>query len=398
MNSTKRSIRLKELKTNLSKVYEPSEEYLAKNPKLCPKEVFYVKTDNEGCQPSVFGNNSEKKLYLLGASTVESIYLRQSARPHSLIEENLLALGYDYEVKNLGASGATLLHILNLITNKLAKNPGNTLILTPPSNDSTCLTFKDEYWSDHWSYAAILPATAKHLAGVKPINIETYRKLLSLIKLTCDIFDLKLVLTTIVHSGDSTALRNLNEVIREFSSQTGVTLIDLEEQMAAPDDLYYDSLHFLSAGASLFSTTICNHLQPILQKNSKKKLETILIAENLILNSEISSPTVLTKDAIKITLLIDLMKISDTEKPLLYFVEYVPQPAKGHISKMFLSDNPKIGFFRYIQECPKEKRLELSLEIELPQESNSVRIGLLPWSHGKSYIYSARLLIIRRAE
>lgn len=139
---SKRYIRLKELMPNLSKNYIPSEEYLDLTDGLRRNEVYPIKTDAFGNQVSILERESINKIYLLGASTVESIYIRPSARPHTYLERLLLESGYDYSVFNLGTSGTHTLSIINIIINKIGNMKGSTLIITLPSNDLSVLSFK----------------------------------------------------------------------------------------------------------------------------------------------------------------------------------------------------------------------------------------------------------------
>lgn len=90
---TKRYIRLKELTPNINKIYVPSEDYLNSINGLHVNEIYPVKTDSFGNQVSILERESISKIYLLGASTVESIYIRPSARPHTYLERLLLENG-----------------------------------------------------------------------------------------------------------------------------------------------------------------------------------------------------------------------------------------------------------------------------------------------------------------
>jgi hypothetical protein len=71
---TKRYIRLKELKPGLLNNYVPSDEYLI-NTRLQKNEIYLAKTNSDGNQDSIWGFKSENNVFLLGDSSIESIYL-----------------------------------------------------------------------------------------------------------------------------------------------------------------------------------------------------------------------------------------------------------------------------------------------------------------------------------
>jgi|TARA_A100001518_G_C1225110_1_gene72595 hypothetical protein len=227
----KRTIRLKELRPNIEKTYTPDPSYIKKRPKLDPEEAFIVKTDKDGNQISAYGNSSQNRIYFIGGSTVESIYSRQSCRPHSILEKNLVTNGYNYKVLNLGVSGSQLVNIANLLISKVAKDPGQTILLALPTNDAACLQFEDKYWNNHKSYATLLPADGKNIKHTQPIDLNTYSRALRLIKNICQIYDFKLIIISSSYSGINEPVELLNKFAKKFCNENNIPFINIESEL-----------------------------------------------------------------------------------------------------------------------------------------------------------------------
>ena len=253
---SKRYIRLKELMPNLSKNYIPSEEYLDLTDGLRRNEVYPIKTDAFGNQVSILERESINKIYLLGASTVESIYIRPSARPHTYLERLLLESGYDYSVFNLGTSGTHTLSIINIIINKIGNMKGSTLIITLPSNDLSVLSFKKNYFNSHYRFSSVLPALDKKLTYQPVLDFEPYIKNLEIIASICKILELNLVFTTIIYTGFDENLRKLNSLAIGFCKSNNISIIDFKNKFIDSSDFFYDKLHFLPKGSEFYAQTI----------------------------------------------------------------------------------------------------------------------------------------------
>ena len=152
---SKRFIRLKELNCNMSKNYSPSEEYLERNNKLQKNETYPTSTNGDGNQFGIYQSGLSNEIYLIGGSTIEAIYVKPSMKPHNCLEKLLLENGYSYSVYNQGVSGSQMQNIINVIINKLGNKQGSTLILTLPTNDSTVLRLKENYFGKKTSMANI---------------------------------------------------------------------------------------------------------------------------------------------------------------------------------------------------------------------------------------------------
>ena len=258
---TKRYIRLKELTPNTNKIYTPSDSYLDSINGLQENEVYSIKTDSFGNQASTLERDSTKKIYLLGASTVESIYVKPSARPHTCLEYLLLKNGYDYSVFNLGTSGAHTLSIINVIINKLGNKKGSTLIITLPSNDLSVLSFEKNYFNSHYRFSSIIPALDKSLTYRPILDYEPYTRNLEIITSICKILKISLVFTTIVYTGLDVNLSKLNSVLIDFCKLNDVSIIDFKNKFVDSPDLFYDNLHFLPEGSEAYAKVIFDKIK-----------------------------------------------------------------------------------------------------------------------------------------
>ncbi len=114
-------------------------------------------------------------MYLLGDSSVESVYVRPTMKPHSLLEKSILENGFDYSVYNLGVSGAQTLNIINLTINKLGYKKGSKVVISIPSNDESVLNLEENYYSDDWRYASIVPTVNKASARIQKVDYEPFK-------------------------------------------------------------------------------------------------------------------------------------------------------------------------------------------------------------------------------
>jgi lysophospholipase L1-like esterase len=265
---TKRFIRLKELNADMDTFYTPADSYLDTAPLLRRNEIYHVCTDSEGNQPSAIRNVSKHKIWLVGDSTVESIYLRAGSRPHSLIERYLLVDGYDVEVMNLGVSGAQLLNVINLIINKLGGNPGTTVVVSLPINNVGPLSYVDGYHSRHWRHASIVPADTKVVVARPDYDFDLYRRMLNLLVTTCRSLELDLLLTSVCHRGGIARFELLNQHARRFAQEQDIPFLDLEQEQSGAEGFFYDDAHFLPLGAGHYARRVADALKPRLSTES----------------------------------------------------------------------------------------------------------------------------------
>ncbi|MEN2751842.1 SGNH/GDSL hydrolase family protein [Psychrobacter sp. FBL11] len=389
----KRYIRLKELKPNLLRNYIPNEKYLSSTNGLQDNEVYPLKTDSFGNQVSNLERESLNDIYLLGASTIESIYIRPSARPHNYLEYLLLKSGYDYSVFNLGVSGAHTLSIINVIINKLGDKKGSTLIITLPSNDLSILSFEKNYFNSHQRFASIVPASDKRLTYRPVLDYKPYIKNLEIIASICRILELNLIFTTVVYTGVDENLSKLNSLAIEFCKSNNIKIIDFKNKFIDSSNLFYDKLHFLPKGSEVYAKTIFESVKNNLISRGIDIIETHELTSKTTLNKKmIWSDFFKVEGYHFIRVIVDAEFASDSDvKQALMSVDYDVSPITTNLIK---SPNNEIGFFSYITG-QKNKRMEVLLHIDIPSNCSRVRIGLREWSSQKVKIHKSFITIVK---
>tara|TARA_R110002124_G_scaffold232701_1_gene397779 strand:- start:1596 stop:2774 length:1179 start_codon:yes stop_codon:yes gene_type:complete len=390
---TKRYIRLKELIPNADKIYTPSEKYLNSTNGLQKNEVYPLRTDYFGNQVSILERKSLNEIYLLGASTIESIYTKPSARPHNYLEILLLENGYDYSVFNLGVSGAHTLSIINTIINKLGDKKGSTLIVTLPSNDLSVLSFEKNYFNNHWRFASIVPALDKSLKYQPILDYAPYVKNLNIIASICKILELKLIFTTIVYTGNDDNLSKINSIIIDFCKLNKVDVIDFKNSFIDSKNLFYDKLHFLPNGSNFYARTIFDAVKNKIIGSNLNLIQTHNLNYDMILKKNIIwSDFFEVENNGFIRVVIDAEFGSDSNaKQALMAVDYDVEPITSNLIK---SANNEIGFFSYITGR-KNKRMEVLLHIDIPSNCSRVRIGLRGWSSQKVKVHKSFIVIVK---
>ncbi|TCM68376.1 lysophospholipase L1-like esterase [Acinetobacter calcoaceticus] len=387
----KRNIRLKEVGVNVNRVCEPSVEYLKNCPKLNKDESYYLSTDGEGNQFSVIGNKSNREIFLLGASTVESMYIKHSMRPHSVLEKILLENGCDYEVKNLGASGTQVLNIINQIINKLSQKQGALVIITLPSNDFGPLRYKQGYFSTHLHHATVLPAKDLKVEKNSNLDLNLYTRNLGLIKAICEQLELNLIFTSICYTTSVDDLKILNNLAREFCIDKNIPFLDLEEEFSKNQDFFYDKLHFLPKGSQFYASKIFDFIKSDLIIDSKKKLEIYDFKyEGSLSDSIIWSEVFDVSSQSEVKLIIDFDHIVDSNNPALITVDYHCKPIKASLTK---SPNDEIGYYKYVSGI-KGRRIEEVYDITVPVNCTKIKIGLRAWGRKGIVVHNAEVIVL----
>ncbi|MBO1530419.1 SGNH/GDSL hydrolase family protein [Psychrobacter sp. F1192] len=375
--SLKRFIRLKELGLNLDKVYIPSADYLHTRDSLNSHEIYRVQTNSEGNQLSPWGSNSSKHIYLLGDSSIEAIYIRASMKPQSVLERLLLENRYDYKVFNLGVSGAQTLNIINLIINKLGNKKQSTVVVSVPSNDASTLRLKENYYSDDWRYASIVPATNRDPEITNEIDYDPFIKNIKMIIELCDILQLQLFMTSIIYTGNNIYYEKLNKITSEICLSKNIPFINLEKGLKEAKELFYDPLHLLSCGSNYYAKRVYEAIKPGLEIDNHVSMKSYIICNNTLLTKDLiwsERFDVSQRSIVKIV--IDAEYPNGFEsKQVLMAVDYGSENIKSDLAR---SDNKEIGYFKYING-PEGKKIEKIIELQIPEGCNKLRIGLRGW-------------------
>lgn len=387
----KRSIRLKEIGVSVNKFIEPSDEYLSNCPKLEKNEKFYLATNEDGNQFGVSGNRSDNKIFWLGASSVESMYIKYSLRPHVILENRLLENGYDYEVFNLGASGTQLLNIINLLINKLSNVGGSTVILSLPSNDNGPLLYKDGYFTKHRHHATVLPATELRVPTNSELDLSLYEKNIGLINVICKQLNLKLIITSICYTTNVDNLKTLNDVARNYCKANQIKFLDLESDLQSKPNYFYDKLHFLPLGSNFIAHQVFNFIKDGLNQDSQKNFQVYFFKKTGQLEKEMmwSEKLKVTNKSV-VRLLIDFKHLGESRVPALFAIDYNCDPIKTDLIK---SKNKEIGYFKYVSG-EQSKRLENIYEIYIPENCSEIKVGLRSWSSEGIFLYEAKITVL----
>lgn len=390
---SKRYIRLKELTPNMNENYVPSNDYLKATSGLQHNEIYPVKTDSSGNQVSILERESKNSIYILGASTIESIYIRSSMKPHTYLEHLLLENGYDYSVFNIGASGAHTLSIINVIINKLGNKKGSTLVITLPSNDLSILSFDKNYFSTHWRFSSIIPALDKTVTRSASVDYKPYIKNLEIIVSICNILELELFFTTIIYTGTDKNLIKLNSILINFCKLNNVSLIDFEDMFTSYPNLFYDKLHFLPQGAKKYSIKIFDSIKYKLVKSQSNIITTHDIVSDLTLDKNIKWANYFEVSGYDfMTIVVDTEFGSDADtKQAIITVDYSDADVVTSLAKSAQSD---IGYFSYLTG-PKNKRTEVLLHIGIPLNCSRMRIGLRSWASKNVKVHKSFLSLVK---
>lgn len=388
----KRFIRLKEFKPNLNKIYMPSDEYLVSRKNLRKNELYTLRTDSEGNQRSSWGKTADKKIYLLGDSSVESIYIKPTLKPHSALEKMVLENGFDYSVYNLGVSGAQTLNIVNLIINKLGNKKGSIVVVSIPSNDASTLNLKDNYYSDDWRYASIVPADNKEPLLVETVDYYPFKKNIEMIIELCKILQLQLHISSIIYTGKNERYEKLNKITSEICLYKNIPFINFELDLKKMGDLFYDPLHFLSSGSYYYAERIFNAIQHTLIPSNSALITIHNICSNTILTK-----TMVWSDYIKVsnnnvvTVIVEAEFPMNTEsKQALLSVDYGKDSIESELRK---SKNSEIGYFEYLS-APTHKRIELLIDLKVPDGCDEIRIGLRGWKSTQVKVIEAVISVL----
>lgn len=373
----KRFIRLKELEPNLNKIYTPSYDYLKTRKSLIGHEIYTVRTDSDGNQISPWGKVTDQKIFLLGDSSVESIYIKSSSRPHSVLERIVLENGFNFSVYNLGVSGAQTLNIVNLIINKLGDKSGAKVIVSIPSNDSSTLNLKDGYYSDDWRYASIVPATNKSPLLTKTVNYDLFKKNIEMIIALCNILELQLFMTSIIYTGENKSYEKLNKIASDICLSKNIPFINFESVFQEASSYFYDDLHFLPSGSQYYAESIFETIKPVLTSGSETAIDTYDICENTTLNAEmIWSKGIQVSGNSAVRVIIDIeLPLGIESKQALLSVDYGNDNVNSELRR---SENSEIGYFKYLS-ATAGKRIELVVDLKVPDGCDQIRVGLRGW-------------------
>lgn len=277
----RRSVRLKEWGASTDRWLKPKVEYLEKTTNL-PAKYYRLRTDENGFIAS--GNQSrqtqENDWIFLGASFVESVFNDEDKRFCAIVEKILKGQGINIRCRNGGYSGATSLHLLNVVMNKVIPLSPKKMIFFVPTNDSTALRYKSSYWTNHKQLSPILPYehhfTSEHLCPSDPLFITLDILNFAVAKIKCEL----IICTTphrhkdyeadtwlrgrfpdrLVFERIANERKHVNQMARQWSSENSVKLLDLEHELDNFSEYSYDDRHLTNEGSVVVAEMIADFM------------------------------------------------------------------------------------------------------------------------------------------
>lgn len=287
--ASKRQIRLKEWGINCDLWKCPDPQYITRSENL-PDDYYRVRTDNSGfiISGKDWRNTSapSEKWVFLGDSFLECLMLPESMRLPARIEA---AINNDMNRRvqclNGGYSGATTLHLLNVLLNKVVPLSPARVIFLVPTNDARVLDLPGGYWRDDKLHSPFTPVFTQSDEPYKERNDgRSLSGLLELVHTVCIHWRIHLTLATTPHrhvgyAHDGWLQRrfpaephfkkiakqrnNVNSEVRKFASTMSLPLIDLEKIAKDYKKYSYDDLHLTAQGAELISAQFISALESI---------------------------------------------------------------------------------------------------------------------------------------
>lgn len=284
----KRQIRLKEFSPNITKVHTPSNEYLTKSPRLEKRNSFFQRTNSFGFIETHLNYQSKTKVVLIGDSFIENIFVDESKRISSRIEQEFLKNNKKIKVYNAGVSGSTGLGLLNLMLNKIIPIKPDLVIYTQPSCDFAALLYEDGYYNNSKFFGNILPLSGTHKPHYETIQENCYQleNNLSLLSTMCKLYNIPLCIATCCSISSKRQLKMMNDIIRKGA---GYDIIDLDNIMPRNDYNFYDRQHLTELGSGHLSNIFYSYISQKLpiEKTVKLAVQSVLFRKNHMENKNI---------------------------------------------------------------------------------------------------------------
>lgn len=268
----KRSIRLKEHEPDSSREIVPAPQFVARADDSLGSGPFLLRADANGM--IVTGNEvvpDAVPVALLGGSFVESSFSAEDERFVSRAERALGGVRF----LNGAYSGATSLHLLNTLVNKIFPLVGARakVIVFVGQSDINVLEDQGTYWAKTQRWAPLLPEVQPALLPDE--TRESTQKVLRILVGAAQTLGIDLILATSpFREGDFSTdpvlrgifRRNadryrevlelrlrLGDDVRAVAEATGTDLMDFQQMVGGRSDWFYDDLHLNPAGQENFA-------------------------------------------------------------------------------------------------------------------------------------------------
>lgn len=278
-------IRLKGWPPLTDRWIEPAPDYLEASDNLEAKP-YRVRTDGNGF--IVSGREPDpaqaRPWVFLGGSFVESTFCSESRRLVAQLESRAQADLPGVRMLNGGYSGATTLHLVNVLVNRVIPVNPAVVCFAVPSNDSRFVVQREGYWNDDRHLSPFSPVWQPRQAARLDSQVQL-ANLLRVARACCEAWQIKFVLMTTPHRSADLAhdawlrkrypsaatyertrqLRwDVARTARRFCQETGTMLLDLEQLLRDFQPLSYDDLHLNESGADQVAPLVYLHLRQLL--------------------------------------------------------------------------------------------------------------------------------------
>lgn len=142
-----RAINLREHHPGQSRIFNPDEKYLVNTTTLLDQD-YPLRIDNNGfILPHNNHDNPDKKIFFIGGSTIECLYVNENNRFPVLVEQIIEEkTGKFINVYNAGFSGNSSIHSLDILLNKIIPMDPDVIVISHAMNDWAILAFDQTYW------------------------------------------------------------------------------------------------------------------------------------------------------------------------------------------------------------------------------------------------------------
>jgi hypothetical protein len=281
-----RVIRLKEWGCNKKTTKKPAHNQIQNATRALETKDYALNTDSNGfiVNGSKNGENARtKNIVLLGDSFIESLFVDEDKRINAILEKQFT----DFNVLNGGYSGATSLHLLNVINNKVIPLNPNLVIFFVPTNDQRIRAVENGYWNKDQRLSSVIPS-GKGLELVDDYPETSFcssvEKMLEVIHFTLSNYGIKHCFATTPHrqkldeddewfrlksinfksyGAKVSQRKQVNNVCRAFCQEKNLSLIDLEAELSDFNHYFYDDLHLTNQSSPIVGDIISDRLKSL---------------------------------------------------------------------------------------------------------------------------------------
>ena len=416
---SKRYIRLKEFHPRSERIYTPADDYLAARKDLPPNRSYAMKVDADGFIETgncIYSNN---KVFILGDSLGENLFVDQSNRFGSVLERSLLEAGYDIQVLNASLSGAQSINLLNTIISKVVPYQPKLIVFIIPSNDLPTLKLDGKYWNTDKYFATIIESEELPYQGYFDISkmdnhIVFERTLLSIINVT-KAFGLETLFLTTPHAESYNNYftshfynkehyvnlfeerERLNSIAKQVFSSEKCNFI--ESNLFLRDiNTFYDAVHLSQQGSILLGEMLFLKVSEMLPLQYSLPVRCEKIIDSVTLSDDIvwSKPVTFSRQSLAVTLILDMENLGVSEINIaLFCVKYTNKRVLSESeTQLKFSSYKDIGWYKYLS-IKKNSSIELSIPIKIPIATSSISIGLMKWGTENDILLNSASIIYK---